>query len=70
MVGYAQKELYPHFEIDFGRRLIAKFRFNPRTFWKLDAFPKVERKALYPSTSIDPLYRVTKQFKKTLNLGS
>jgi hypothetical protein len=33
MLGYDQKQLYKHFEIDFGRRLVAKFRFNPATFW-------------------------------------
>jgi FRG domain len=41
MTGYDQKQHYAHWEIDFGRRLIAKFRFNPQTFWKNDAFPKV-----------------------------
>lgn len=32
MKGYDQKQHYAHFEIDFGRRLVAKFKFNPRTF--------------------------------------
>jgi len=32
MSDYNQKELYGHFEIDFGRRLLAKFRFDPNTF--------------------------------------
>jgi FRG domain len=34
MKGYDQKRHYAHFEIDFGRRLIAKFKFDPRSFWK------------------------------------
>lgn len=46
MVGYEQKELYHHYEIDFGRRLVAKFRFDPRSFWKRDTFPKVKEDAL------------------------
>src|SRR5215475_11736330 len=28
---YGQKALYHAYEIDFGRRLVAKFRFNPQT---------------------------------------
>jgi hypothetical protein len=70
MIGYEQKELYAHYEIDFGRRLVAKFRFDPGTFWKPDAFPKVERKALYPSSKDDPLRKMTEQIKKDLNLGN
>jgi hypothetical protein len=69
MAGYAQKELYHHYEIDFGRRLVAKFRFDPRTFWGLDAFPKVERGALYPGSNLDPLYRMTLKIRKNLTLG-
>jgi len=70
MIGYEQKELYAHYEIDFGRRLVAKFRFSPSTFWKMDAFPKVERKALYPSSSADPLRKMAEQIKKKLNVGN
>jgi hypothetical protein len=58
MAGYDQKQHYPHFEIDFGRRLIAKFRFNLKSFWKNDAFPKVKRPALYPNQN-DPLFQLT-----------
>jgi hypothetical protein len=32
MTGIDQKQHYRHYEIDFGRRLIAKFKFKPRTF--------------------------------------
>lgn len=39
---YDQEALYHAYEIDFGRRLVAKFRFNPLTFWKPDTFPKGE----------------------------
>ena len=58
MVSYDQKELYGHYEMDFARRLVAKFRFNPSTFWHASAFPKVPRKALYPPTDNDPLRKV------------
>jgi hypothetical protein len=47
-----QKECYDLFELDFGRRLIAKFRFNPTDFWKssTDDFPRVPYEALYPQS--------------------
>lgn len=51
-----QKEFYRHHEIDFGRRLIAKFIFDPEEFWERSAsFPRVPHRALYPSSKDDPL---------------
>lgn len=45
----SQKDSYEHWEFDFGRRLVAKFRFNPSKFWDPNGpFPPVPRKALYP----------------------
>ena len=70
MIGYKQKELYESFEIDFGRRLVAKFRFTPSSFWKKDAFPKLGKDGLYPSSKADPLYRMAEQIKEQLNLGA
>ena len=67
MSDYGQKELYAHFEIDFGRRLLAKFRFNPRTFWKEAAFPQVGMLALYPAINRDPLRKLTKEIKVILD---
>jgi hypothetical protein len=63
MVNYDQKELYGHYEIDFGRRLLAKFRFDPATFWKNDAFPQVRDRALYPPESEDPLNQLARRVK-------
>jgi hypothetical protein len=67
MRGYDQKLLYPHYEIDFGRRLIAKFRFDPSVFWRGDDFPKISRAALYPD-QMDPLCEITRQIKHQLGL--
>lgn len=67
MVDYGQKELYGHYEIDFGRRLLAKFRFDPKTFWKSDMFPKVGKHALYPSKERDPLLKLTEVVKTALD---
>ncbi len=66
MADYDQKELYHHYEIDFGRRLVAKFRFKPGKFWKSDTFPKIEPDALYPSAAEDPLYKLALEVKGTL----
>jgi hypothetical protein len=66
MTAFAQKQLYPHYEVDFGRRLVAKFRFNPRRFWKKGAFPKVDDKALYPTSRSDPFARVAKEIARNL----
>ncbi|WP_426436692.1 FRG domain-containing protein [Bradyrhizobium genosp. P] len=58
MAGYEQKENYFPYEMDFGRRLVAKFSFTPASFWKNDDFPLVAKTALYPSEKSDPLYRL------------
>ncbi|NJM55600.1 MAG: FRG domain-containing protein [Verrucomicrobiae bacterium] len=63
MADYGQKELYGHYEIDFARRLLAKFRFDPKTFWKGDTFPQVGKLALYPSKKRDPLLKLTEDIK-------
>ena len=67
MAEYGQKEHYHHYEIDFGRRLVAKFRFHPLEFWKNDDdFPKVEKAALYPPENRDRLFRLASKVKKAI----
>jgi hypothetical protein len=66
MAGYEQKENYFNYEIDFGRRLVAKFAFSPSSFWKNDNFPKVAKTALYPSAKNDPLYQLALGVKEQL----
>ncbi len=57
---YEQKQLYPEHEVDFARRLIAKFVFNKGSFWKGDMFPPIPRHALYPDDG-DQLKQVADQ---------
>lgn len=57
---------YQHAEMDFGRRLVAKFRFNPMRFWRSDTFPKLAEKALYPTGNRDPLERIMDVLKDEL----
>lgn len=66
MAGFDQKVHYHHYEIDFGRRLVAKFRFNPQKFWKNDHFPQLSRHALYPPASADPLHRLANTLAEQL----
>jgi hypothetical protein len=67
MFEFPQKELYGHYEIDFGRRLVAKFRFNPKTFWKSDTFPLVSKRDLYPSQKRDPVHELTLKVKQAVD---
>ena len=58
----AQKNNYALHETDFGKRLVAKFRFNPEDFWtKSGQFQRVGPKALYPSERQDPVYAMAKR---------
>ncbi|WP_395393764.1 FRG domain-containing protein [Novosphingobium sp. BL-8A] len=45
----SQHKFLKPYQVDFGRRLVGKFRFNPKTFWAAQAgFPLVSHNALYP----------------------
>jgi FRG domain len=66
MTGYDQKQYYAHFEIDFERRLVAKFKFNPQTLWKNSDFPRVKGRALYPNRG-DPVFDLAQSIKNRLN---
>lgn len=61
-----QKRLYRHREIDFGRRLVAKFEFDPRTFWQGTQFPRVGQRALYPTRAEDPLCDLALRVRETV----
>lgn len=62
-----QKLHYSHFEMDFARRLIAKFAFEPATFWeKSGNFPQVPHKALYPRNAQDPMCELADTLKAAI----
>jgi hypothetical protein len=63
MPDFDQKQHYRHYEIDFGRRLIAKFRLDLHSFWADPDFPMVTRAALYPNAR-DPLFKLLKPLGK------
>ena len=60
------KQVEPH-EVDFGQRLIAKFRFNPKTFWETKVFPPVRKSALFPSAEDDPLQRMADAIRSSIS---
>lgn len=65
MIGIDQARKYSHYEMDFGRRIVAKFRFNPASFWSDDTFPIVPAAALYPPSK-DWIETLTKDIKATV----
>lgn len=67
MADFQQKENYKHYEIDFGRRLVAKFCFDPAVFWKKETnFPQVNHEALYPDSS-DPIFTLANEVKASID---
>lgn len=67
IADFEQNAHYRYYEMDFGRRLIAKFRFNPKTFWSSENYPRASESALYPGGHRDPLLKMTKEIKSTMN---
>ncbi|OWW00944.1 hypothetical protein ATY81_06820 [Rhizobium sp. R72] len=65
MGGNHQKQFYGHYEIDFGRRVAAKFWFRPDEFRRNSDFPLVGRGALYPDAN-DEMYDVAQTIKNNL----
>ncbi len=60
-----QKANFAAYEVDVARRLVAKFRFNPKTFWTPGGdFPPIPRWALYPDSG-DPFFKAMKQITET-----
>jgi hypothetical protein len=59
----------PTDEIDVGSRMVAKFRFDPKTFWNSDtSFPQLPDTALYPGVDADPFLETAEAVHKTLEL--
>ena len=69
IADYEQNLRYRHYEMDFGRRLMAKFRFDPTTFWKSENFPRVRDEALYPGQHRDTLLQIAEEVKAHLTDG-
>lgn len=62
---FEQKQLYQAHEVDFGRRLVAKFVFTKVDLWNDDNFPVIPHAALYPDEH-DPLAEIAEEVKEKL----
>lgn len=65
-----QKAQYKLYEMDFGRRLIAKFRFDPSELWKSENYQPASNEALYPADHRDQLLEITKEVKRSITKDS
>jgi hypothetical protein len=66
IADFKQNEQYPYYEMDFGRRLVAKFVFDPTTFWSSSNFPPASEEALNPTEKRDRLLHLTKEVNALL----
>jgi hypothetical protein len=66
LVTADEKQDYRPYEIDFGRRLLAKFRLSHSGFWSKD-YTAIPIEALYPDER-DPLVDFCRQIKARLVL--
>jgi hypothetical protein len=64
LATFHEKQNYRPHEIDFGRRLLAKFRLPRTGFWSGD-YPAIPKAALYPDER-DPLVAFCKQIEGRL----
>lgn len=65
-----QNNHYSFYEMDFGRRLIAKFSFDPNRFWTNPNFPRATDKALYARQQSDKLLQIAEAIKSMLRVNS
>lgn len=66
IADFDQKTHYEYYETDFGRRLVAKFKFNPGTFWQSRNYPMATEEALYPREHRDRLLTITEGMRAAL----
>lgn len=67
IADFSQKSNYGIEEIDLGRRLVSKFRFDPKTFWtKSGQFQRIGQKSLYPTHSQDPFLEAANRIRSYL----
>lgn len=64
---FQQRSDYSYYELDFGRRLVAKFRFNPKTFWSSKNYPQASNAALYPTETRDPLLQIAAEIEADIS---
>jgi len=69
IADFNQTSKYSQHEMDFGRRLVAKFRFDPSKFWDAPNYTPVPVDALYPKGHRDLLLDICDEIQKKINSG-
>jgi FRG domain len=70
ITDFTQKSHYRYYEMDFGRRLVAKFSFDPKVFWKSKNYTPAPDAALYPAEHRDPLLQIASDIKSAVTEGA
>jgi hypothetical protein len=65
---FQQNAEYLYHEMDFGRRLVAKFRLKLETMWQSKNYTRASDEALYPREQRDPLLLLTQNLRASLDL--
>lgn len=68
VADYDRNARYSYQEMDFGRRLIAKFKLNLGKFWHSRTFPPASAESIYPKEYLDPLLLLTHRIKDEIGL--
>lgn len=63
-IGYVQKAEYRRGEMDFGRRLICKFRLPRENFWN-PGLPPIPKEYLFPD-DLDQMIRVAERVRNSI----
>lgn len=63
VADYDRSAPYSYQEMDFGRRLVAKFKLNLGKFWHSRNFPPASTESIYPKEYRDPLLLLTQRIK-------
>lgn len=63
VADFTQNAKYSYYEMDFGRRLVAKFELVVAGFWHSSNFVPAPVGALYPHERRDPLLQIAQEIK-------
>jgi hypothetical protein len=66
IADFEETSKYSHYEMDFGRRLMAKFQLDLTLFWKNPDYPCATTEALYPNIDVDQLRKLTEEISAEL----
>jgi len=68
IANYDRNSRYSYSQMDFGRRLVAKFKLKLEKFWNSRSFPPASVESIYPKGYRDPLLLITNKIKSEIGL--